>query len=133
MAVIESAPRGGLAETVAGKSRVLILRNGEIERFEDTHRGIFEVWDGFMGHGAKPGLSEVRDLVALGLVGGGLTDKVAASVMRDLGPDQARDLYQIAQALVGVALTPDLSMPDEDPKEDPDDEKKNMSAPATGM
>lgn len=134
MTLTAKAPRGGLVEAVAGKSRTLILTNAEIERFEDAHRGIFEVWDGFMGRGKKPGLREVRDLVALGLVGGGLGDKVADRLMRDEGPDRAQDLYQIAQALVGIAFTPDLMMGDDEPRADGDqDEKKKTPAPPIGM
>ncbi|MFG6535557.1 GTA-gp10 family protein [Sulfitobacter sp. 1A16787] len=132
MALTAKAPRGGLAETVGGKSRVLILRNGEVERFEDAHRGIFEVWDGFMGRAKKPGLAEVRDLVALGLVGGGMTDKAADKALEEIGLEGARDLYAIAHALVGVAFTPDLALPDEDAPEDEGDEKKKVSAPGSG-
>ena len=51
------------------------------ERFEDKHRGVFVLWDGFFGRGQKPTSSEVRDLVALALVGGGKTDAEADKIV----------------------------------------------------
>ena len=119
MAITALAPRGGLAEQLAGASRVLVLRNAEIERFEDHHRGIFTIWDGFYSRGTKPSAGEVRDLVALGLVGGGMTDKEADTLVAGLGPDFSLQLYQIAQALVGVAFAPDAL--DETEADDPGD------------
>lgn len=109
MAITKKAPRGGLAETLAGAPRVLILRNAEIERFEDQHQSIFETWDGFVGRAQKPTTGQVRDLVALGLVGGGMSDEKADALVDGLGPDHLPRLYAIAQALVGVAFTPDLA------------------------
>ena len=47
MAITAEAPRGGVVEEIDGATYTLILRNREIERFEDKHRGIFEIWDGF--------------------------------------------------------------------------------------
>ena len=87
----------------------MILRLAEVERFEDRHRGIFDVWDGFYGRSVKPTLREVRDIIALGLVGGGLTDAEADAVLADLGLADALKLYAVAQALVGVAFLPDVA------------------------
>ncbi len=109
MGVGVQAPRGGLAEKLAGAPRVLILRNAEIERFEDLHQGIFDAWDGFMGRGPKPTSTQVRDLVALGLIGGGLEDAAADALVAGLGPDKLQSLYAIASALIGVAFTPELA------------------------
>ncbi len=67
MSIVNEAPRGGLIETINDRQCVLLLRNGEIERFEDKHRGIFDVWAGFFEAGKKPTSTEVRDLIALGL------------------------------------------------------------------
>ena len=47
MAITADAPRGGVAEEIDGVIYTFMLRNREIERIEDKHEGIFEVWDGF--------------------------------------------------------------------------------------
>jgi len=129
MGIAAEAPRGGLAEDLAGASRVLILRNGEIERFEDRHRGVFDLWEGIYGRGRKPTSREVRDLVALGLVGGGLADADADRLIEGLGPSHNPRLYKIAQALLGVAFMPDVGDEGDDaaaaaPAADPDAPKK---------
>lgn len=101
------APRGGLAEDIGGASRVLVLRNGEIERFEDRHGSVFAIWDGFFGRAPRPTSGQVRDLVALGLVGGGATDAEADRLVAGFGPADLRRLYAMAQGLLGVAFLPD--------------------------
>lgn len=128
MGILKTAKRGGLLETLAGSQRELILRNGEIERFEDRHRGIFAIWDGFFGRDIKPTSGEVRDLVALGLVGGGMNEPKAAALIDDLGPDQNLTLYPIAQALLGVAFLPDSA----EGGGDEDDAKAGAEAPEDG-
>ena len=107
MTITAEAPRGGVVEYINGTSYVFVLRNREIERFEDKHRGIFDFWEGVFGRGKKPSSKEVRDLVALGLVGGGLKDHEADNVLQQSGPDQLMHLFQLAQAIVGVAFMPD--------------------------
>ena len=73
MPITADAPLGGTLEQLGGESRPLILRNGEIERFERQHGlGIFAMLDQLLGKG-EPQARHCRDLVALGLVGGGLT------------------------------------------------------------
>ena len=124
MGILDEATAGGLRETIGGKPRDLRLTNAEIERFEDHHRGIFAVWDGFLGQGEKPSLTEVRDLVSLGLVGGGLPEEGARRIVSECGMDRARDLYQIAQALVGVAFMPHIRFEDDDPAPQAGDVKK---------
>ena len=69
MAITAEAPPGGVVEEINGVTYTFLLRNREIERFEDKHRGIFEVWDGFFNCGAKPTSEEVKDLIALALAG----------------------------------------------------------------
>lgn len=71
MAITATAPRGGIVEEIDGVTHTLMLRCREIERFEDMHRGIFDVWEGFFGRANKPTSKEVRDIIALALVGGG--------------------------------------------------------------
>lgn len=107
MAITAEAPRGGVVEYLGGTSYTFILRNREIERFEDKHRGIFEFWDGIFGRGKKPTSAEVRDMVALGLVGGGMKDAEADKIVSACGPDDLMRMYQLAQAILGVAFMPD--------------------------
>lgn len=107
MAITAEAPRGGISEYIGDASHVFILRNREIERFEDKHRGIFDLWDGFFGRGNKPTSTEVRDLLALALVGGGKKDHEADKIVNACTPADLMRLYQIAQAILGVAFMPD--------------------------
>ncbi len=107
MGIAIEAPRGGLAEKIGEASYPLVLRNAEIERFEDKHRGIFELWDGFFGRSTAPTSTEVRDLIALGLVGAGMKDAVADKLVLALGPDQLLGLFAIGRALIGIAFMPD--------------------------
>ena len=129
MGIAMTAPRGGLVETLAGSPRVLILRNAEIERFEDQHKGIFETWDGFMGRAARPTSTEVRDLVALGLVGGGMKDAQADDLVAGLGPAGLPALFAIAQALIGVAFMPDAMGDGGGDEEGESPAKKTQPAP----
>ena len=108
MAITAEAPRGGVVEQIGDATFTLLLRNQEIERFEDRHRGIFELWDGFFDRGQKPTTKEVRDLLAYALVGGGLTDAQADAVIGGSGPDQLMRFYELAQAVLGVAFMPDV-------------------------
>ena len=107
MSITAEAPRGGVVEYIGSTSYTFVLRNREIERFEDKHRGIFDLWDGFFGRGKKPTSTEVRDIVALGLVGAGSKDHDADKVVSECNPDDLMRLYQVAQAIVGVAFMPD--------------------------
>ena len=108
MAITAEAPRGGVVDQIDGVTYTMILRNREIERFEDKHRGIFELWNGFYDDGEKPSSREVRDLVALSLVGGGLSDIKADKIVEDAGPEALLKFYQLAQSIVGVAFMPDI-------------------------
>ena len=107
MGIAVSAPRGGLAEPLAGQRRPFLLTNAEIERFEDAHMGIFDAWEGFMGRAPRLNSTQVRDLAALGLVGGGMEDEEADTLVSGLGPEHLMALYTIGQALIGVAFFPD--------------------------
>jgi hypothetical protein len=97
------------AEEIGGKSRRLILRNGEIERFEVQYApfGIFGLWDQLFGRGAAPQVRHVRDLVALGLVGGGMGDAQADALVASLPPSENPRLRAIAQRLLGVTFLPE--------------------------
>lgn len=132
MGIAAQAPRGGLAEELAGASRALVLRNAEIERFEDQHGGIFALWDGFFGRAARPTTRQVRDLVAYGLAGGGMSDAEADRLISGLGPDHNMRLYRLAQALIGVAFFPDTAEgggDEPEPEADGDSAKKTDPAP----
>lgn len=107
MSITAEAPRGGVVEYIGGTSYTFILRNREIERFEDKHRGVFELWDGFFGGGKKPSSREVRDILALALVGGGKKDHEADRIIMAAQPEDLMRLYSIAQAVLGVAFMPD--------------------------
>ena len=108
MAITAKAERGGIVETIGDASYSFKLRNREIERFEDQHRGIFDLWEGFFGRGTKPNSKEVRDILALGLVGGGMKDAEADVVISKCTPEDLMRLFQIAQAVLGVAFMPDV-------------------------
>ena len=107
MTITAEAPRGGVVEYIGDTSYSFRLRWREIERFEDKHRGIYELWEGFYERGTKPTSTEVRDLLALALVGGGMKDREADEVMNGAGPDCLLRFYAIGQAVLGVALMPD--------------------------
>lgn len=108
MAITAEAPRGGVVDQIGDATYTMILRNREIERFEDKHRGIFEVWDGFYDRGRKPNSTEVKDLVALALVGGGLSDIKADKIVSDAGPQALMKFYALAQSVIGVAFMPEV-------------------------
>ena len=86
MAITAEAPPSGVVEEINGVTYTFLLRNREIERFQDKHRGIFEVWDGFFYRGAKPTSEEVKDLIALALVGGGMKDPEADRLVEAARP-----------------------------------------------
>ncbi len=106
MPITAEAPAGGIIEQLGGESRPLILRNGEIERFERQHGlGIFAMLDQLLGKG-DPQARHCRDLVALGLVGGGLLDKTADKIVDDLPPSENHRIRAMAQDLVLAAFIP---------------------------
>jgi hypothetical protein len=107
MTITAEAPRGGIVEYLGGASRTFVLRNREIERFEDKHRGIFDLFDGFFGKSHKPTSREVRDILALALVGGGMKDHEADEVISNCLPEDLHRIYALAQAVLGVAFMPD--------------------------
>ena len=102
------AAPGAHEEEIGGESRRLILRNGEIERFEAQYApfGIFELFDQLFGRGPAPQVRHVRDLIALGLVGGGMTDKAADALVASLPPSENLNLRLTAQRLLGVTFIP---------------------------
>jgi len=108
MAITADAPRGGVVDEIDGVTHTMILRNREIERFEDKHRGIFQLWDAFFDRAEKPTSKEVKDILALALVGGGMHDHLADKIVEGAGPEYLLKFYQLAQSVVGVAFMPDV-------------------------
>ena len=108
MTITAENVRGGLVQDVGGVTYTLVLRNREIERFEDKHRGIFDLWEGLYRGGNMPTSKEVRDIVALAIVGGGKSDQEADQAISGLGPDSLQTLYAIAQNALGAAFYPDV-------------------------
>lgn len=101
---------GAYEEEIGGATRRLCLRNAEIERFEIQYApfGIFELWDQLFGRGSQPQARHVRDIVALGLVGGGMSDRAADDLIGSLPPSENLRLRAIAQRLLGVTFIPDV-------------------------
>lgn len=95
-------------EEIGGQRRRLLLRNGEIERFEAQYApfGLFGLCAQFMGRGGEPQVRHVRDLVALALVGGGMSDRAADDLIASLPPSENFRLREIAQRVLGVAFFP---------------------------
>lgn len=109
------AGTGAYEEEIGGLSRRLLLRNGEIERFEiQLDLGIFGLWDQLFGRGAAPQARHVRDLVALALVGGGMSDRAADELIASLPPSENLRLRGIAARVLGVTFIP--AVLDEDKK-----------------
>lgn len=127
MSIASDAPRGGFTDTLAGHVRTFCLTNAEIERFEDKHRGVFALWDAFFSNGQSPTATEVKDILALGLIGGGMTPPDADRVVKDLKPEHLLEAYQLAQAVLGAAFMPD-AVSEESPAEDADEKKQTAPA-----
>lgn len=108
MAVAAQPPRGGITVELGGKSRPLILRNAEIERFEAQHDlGIFAMLDRLLGRSEAPQARHIRDLVALGLIGGGLPDRAADDMVSSMPPSENHRLREIASDLIVFAFMPE--------------------------
>lgn len=131
MGISVDAPRGGIAHKVGDATYPMVLRNAEIERFEDKHQGVFGFFEGIMGQTISATSNEVRDLVALGLVGGGMTDREADLLVSSLGPDWNMQLLGLARALIGVAFMPDSVEGGGDPEDEAGDPPKKTD-PAPG-
>ena len=120
MTITAEAPRGGIVEEIDGVTHTFLLTIRQIERFENKHRGIFDLWDGFFAQGQKPTSTEVRDLLALALVGGGKKDHEADAIIQNAESDCLMRFYAIAQAVLGVAFMPEVAEGAEVKKKTPD-------------
>jgi hypothetical protein len=101
------AQTGTYEEEIGGVRRRFLLRNGEIERFEIQHApfGIFELWDQLCGKGS-PQVRHVRDILALALVGGGMSDRMADEVLAAVPPSENLALRATAWRVLGVTFLP---------------------------
>lgn len=119
MAIAATAP-GGVVEQIGGVDRRLRLGNGEIERFEGQYApfGIFDLWARFAGEvQGEPQARHCRDIVALALVGGGMSDRAADDLVASLPPWENPRLRIMAIRVVVAAFT----------APDPGDVKKNLA------
>lgn len=99
MAVATEAPIGGVARQVGGKTRPLLLTNGEIERFENQHDlGIFTLLYQCIENTVQA--RHARDIVALGLVGAGLSDTDADRFVASEPPHRNFALREVARDLL---------------------------------
>lgn len=106
MAIAALAPQNGIVAQLGGESRPLVLRNGEIERFEARHGvGIFAMVKQLI-EGDNLQARHMRDLVALGLVGGGMGDRAADTLVSEIPPYENLRLRSIAQDVVMAAFMP---------------------------
>ena len=102
------APAGTCRAELGGSERPLKITLGEIERFEDAVPGGF--YDFFArlmdSDGGRPRLREIRLLLHLALVGGGLSESEATEVMRREGPDRMLHHVGVARDVMVVTLIP---------------------------
>lgn len=125
------AGSGAYEEEIGGISRRLVLRNAEIERFEAQYDfGIFELWAQLFGRAKGAQARHVRDIVALALVGGGMTDRAADDLISSLGPSENLRLHEIARRVLGVAFLP-VVLSDEDKKKEDGSPSDKIGSPDT--
>lgn len=128
---ISATPAGAYEAELGGVVRPFLLRNGEIERFEVQYAplGIFELFDGLFGRGQQPQVRHVRDLIALALVGGGMSDRAADDLIASLPPSENPALRVLAQTVLGLTFLP---MMGEAQKKSPAGSRKpRKNAPST--
>lgn len=125
----------GYDEEIGGARRSLLLRNGEIERFEDQYApfGFFELLDRLVGRGAPAEVRHCRDVVALGLVGGGMSNRAADDLISSLPPTDNIHLRNVAQRLVVRTFTPPVSPGLDKKKDGAGSRSKNPGTPAAMM
>jgi hypothetical protein len=107
VSITAKAPEGGTVAELGGKSRPLLLRISEIERFEAQHSplGIYEIMSQLLP-GGYPQARHCRDLMALGLVGAGESDAEADRIVSELGPADLIQIRTVTQSLVFAAFAP---------------------------
>ncbi|MEL7281347.1 MAG: GTA-gp10 family protein [Pseudomonadota bacterium] len=107
MSILAEAPLGGIVGEINGNSYPMVLRIAEIERFEKHHDfGVFGLFDQLLDRGGSVKLTYCRDIVALSLIGGGLTERAADQVLADCPTHAALALRGLAQELLLAAFVP---------------------------
>ena len=129
MSVVDDPGHGAIKAEIGGVELTLRLRLGEIERWEDKHpRGFYAFFQAMLKMDASedaPKLREVRDLLALAIVGGGKTEAEAKEVMGREGPEAMIRHRTLAQGLLMATLIPAKEDRDMLGEEDGGDEKKS--------
>jgi len=102
------APRGGIVAKLADDEYVFRLTLDEIEVFEDTFRGIYEVINDFFDDsGREPSFRECKAILTLGLKGGGMSDKDVRTAVSVLTPEDLVAVKIIATGILSAAFVPD--------------------------
>ena len=109
------APVGGIMGDLGGESRPMILTLAEVERFEEQYSpiGIFDVLGRILDPKSSPQVRHCRDIVILGLIGGGMDPKAANDLVMKQPLAQSLVVRNLAQQLLFAAFIP--------PTEDDDD------------
>lgn len=100
------APANGTVAFLAGEERALLLRMGEIEKYEDRFGGIYALMDRFAGDGVFPDSREVLAILRLGMIGAGETPQTAQDVIDGIETGELLMCAAAAQKLVMAAMTP---------------------------
>ena len=103
--ILDDAPRGATKGTVGGKEYTFRLTMEAIERWEDKHPAGIYRFLADIGEG-KVTLSQSKDLLAVGLVGAGLSEKEAKAVIDGWKARDIFDLPPIASRLINEAVFP---------------------------
>lgn len=103
MAISVQPPEGGIIAQFGSRSYPLVLRNGEIERFEEHFDlSIFKFLRLLLADEGQ--VRMCRDLVALGLVGAGMADQAADLIVQALPPHQNIMLRGFCRELILAAF-----------------------------
>ena len=111
MGITAQAPDRGIVAEVGGRSRPLLLRNGEIERFEAQHDfSVFSVYRSLADNTCQ--VRFIRAIVALALVGGGERDAMADQLVAAEPPHRNFQLREMARDVIAAAFAPEQKKSD---------------------
>ena len=129
--ILDHDKPGAFKFELNGRKITFRLRLGEIERFDDAHgangRGILAVFQDFQSDNRSPSLQEVKDLVALAMVGGGEIDEPEAQKIVDkMESTDILRYQQIAQyaVLLGLSNYDDIVLAENEDDDDDGGKKK---------
>ncbi|WP_281250656.1 GTA-gp10 family protein [Loktanella atrilutea] len=111
------APVGGIVGELGGASRPMILTVAEVERFEEQYApfGVFDVLGRFLDRKSAPQFRHCRDIVILGLIGGGMAEKAAHDLVTGLPLTKSLEVRAAAQGLLLSAFIPPAEESDSPP------------------